>query len=371
VPAVRPLSLLLILPLALALQAADKGAPAPASASQPASPPAAKSAEVYAAWPFDAREAVRRQDETAKALDVHKLLLLNVGGKTAMKLVLVPAGRFLMGSSPKELEILKRESGKAGVLGDQAQSDEDPQHEITLTKPFFMGACPVTRGQFAAFVADDGYQTDAEKGGGAVVWDGSAWDKVAGTSWKKPGFEQTDDHPAVCVSHNDAAAYCAWLSKKTGRTVALPTEAQWEYACRAGTAAAYLWGDAPDGGKGWCNAADQAAKKVMGDRWSYFTWDDGFAHTSPVGKFKPNAFGLYDMPGNASQWCSDWYDRGYYAKSPKADPQGPADGAHRVLRGGGWFAPPLGCRSAGRDRIMPEYGFSYFGFRVVLNDLEK
>jgi formylglycine-generating enzyme required for sulfatase activity len=302
---------------------------------------------------------------------VEKEIALDLAENVKLKLVLLPAGKFLMGSGPKELELVKRESGKTTVLGEQAQSDEDPQHEVTLSRPFYLGAFHVTRGQFAAFAAAGGYQTDAEREGSALAWDGVRWGKVGGASWKKPGFAQADDHPAVCLSHRDAAAFCQWLGRKAGKAIALPTEAQWEYACRAGTATAYQWGDAPDDGKGWANAADQTARKALFEKWSYFNWDDGFACTSPVGKFKPNNFGLSDMHGNACQWCSDWYDKGYYAKSPKADPPGPAGGAHRVLRGGGWFTPPLGCRSAARDRMMPDYRYSYFGFRVMCPDVAK
>src|SRR5204862_177213 len=130
----------------------------------------------------------------------------------------------------------------------------------------------VTKGQFAAFVADRGYKTDAENRGYSYGWDGKQWGKVNGASWKKSGLDQTDDHPVVCVSHNDAVAFCRWLSKKTGKTVKLPTEAQWEYACRAGTTTAYQWGDDPNDGKGWCNAADETYKKTFADEVSYFSW---------------------------------------------------------------------------------------------------
>ena len=133
------------------------------------------------------------------------------------KLVLVPAGKFMMGSADREV-------GR--------QIDEGPVHEVTISKPFQMGFSNVTRGQFAAFVRQTGYKTDAEKGGLVVAWDGFDLKMVKGASWTKPGFDQADDHPVVCVSHDDAMAYCAWLSRKTGRTVTLPTEAQFEYAAR-------------------------------------------------------------------------------------------------------------------------------------------
>ena len=269
-----------------------------------------------------------------------------------MKLVLIPAGWFAMGS-PK---------------GDKNhQQTETPQRDVTISKAFYMGICHVTRGQFAAFVGDQGYKTDAERDGWSFVWDGGKFGKANGASWKKPGFDQTDEHPVVSVSHNDARAFCEWLSKKTGRNVKLPTEAQWEYSCRAGTNTTYQWGENPDDGKGWCNAADQTAKKTFGGQWSYFSWDDGYAYTSPVGTFKKNAFGLCDMHGNAWQWCADWFDRDYYSVSGNdRDPQGPNEGQFRVLRGGSWMSFPATCRSAIRVGNWPGGHNGGAGFRVVV-----
>jgi sulfatase modifying factor 1 len=268
-----------------------------------------------------------------------------------MKLVLVPPGKFMMGSPESEKDRSK---------------DEGPQHEVTLSKPFYMGVYEVTKGQFAQFVSDSGHKTDAEKGGKAWGWDGTNFAEIAGYSWRKTGFEQTEDHPVVNVSWDDAVEFCKWLSKKTGKTVSLPTEARWEYACRAGTTTAYPWGDDPDDGKGWCNAADQTAKKTFGASWTYFSWDDGYAFTSPAGKFKANAFGLYDMIGNAWEWCADWYADSY-ADANKTDPTGAPSGAYRVLRGGSWGYDPRGCRSAYRDGFDPVLRGIRLGFRVVVD----
>ena len=138
---------------------------------------------------------------------------------------------------------------------------------MTISKPFYMGVTHVTVDQFAAFVKDSGYKTDAEKDGWSVgfeIKDGKIdVKKVDGCSWRNPSFDQKGDHPVVQVSWNDAKAFCDWLSKKSGKTVGLPTEAQWEYACRAGTKTAYPWGDNPDDGKGWANCADQSLKKKI------------------------------------------------------------------------------------------------------------
>ena len=146
----------------------------------------------------------------------------------------------------------------------------------------------------------------------------------------------------------------------------LPTEAQWEYACRAGTKTAYPWGDNPDDGKGWANCADQSLKKKIPNQehWAFFSWDDNFVFTSPVGSFKANAFGLYDMIGNAWEWCQDRY--GDYEKGAATDPTGPDNGVLRVLRGGSWLNGPWLCRSARRCRINPDCRIDYLGFRVVV-----
>lgn len=336
-------------------------------ASVPASGPTASPAEVYTAWPFDANEAARRQDETAKALGVPKELVLKLDANVSMKLVLIPAGKFVMGSSDEEQVRLRNEADAAGSRAGNWFKHEGPLHEVTISKPFYMGVYHVIRGQFTAFTCDSCYRTEDEGWGWAIAIDGNGVEGlVGGASWKKPGFEQTDEHPVVCVSRNDAVAFCKWLSKKTGKTVTLPTEARWEYACRAGTTTAYQWGDNPDEGKGWCNAADQSYTKRFTHSKLPFSWDDGYFFTSPVGKFKPNAFGLYDMHGNAIQWCSDFYDANYYTNEKSVDPQGPRSGLYYVLRGGSWSGIPRYCRSANRTRSSPQGGSCVVGFRVVV-----
>jgi formylglycine-generating enzyme required for sulfatase activity len=195
--------------------------------------------------------------------------------------------------------------------------------------------------------------------------------------WKLlPGlFEQKGDHPVVNVSWYDAKAFCEWLSRKSGKTVVLPTEAQFEYACRTGTNTAYPWGNSPGDGKGWANCADQSCKPELlknfrddAAKWEFFSWDDGFMFTAPVGSFKANAFGLFDMIGNACQWCSDWYDKDYYANSPKTDPHGPGSGDYfRVVRGGGWQGFVRDCRSANRGERSLGARYEDVGFRVVMD----
>jgi len=313
----------------------------------------------FAAVGCDSRESTTQTPQAgARGAAGAKGLTLDLGNKVTMTLVQIPAGKFLMGSP---------ESGP-----------EEVQHEVTISKPFYMGVTHVTVDQFAAFVKDSAYKTDAEKAGwakGFEVRDGRlvGSKRVHGCPWRNPGFDQKGDHPVVQVSWNDAKAFCDWLSKKTGKTVVLPTEAQWEYACRAGTKTAYPWGDNPDDGKGWANCADQSLKKKSPTpaAITFFNWDDGFAFTSPVGSFKPNAFGLYDMIGNACQWCQD--RAGSYSKRAATDPTGMDAGDFRVLRGGSWYRGPGDCRSARRLIYTPNDRFCSIGFRVALvaDDVEN
>ena len=151
-----------------------------------------------------------------------------------------------------------------------------------------MGEFDVTRAQFARFVKASGYRTDAEKTGHALTWVGDDFDDVKGAAWDKPGFDQGDDHPVVLVSWNDAQAFCDWLSRAEAKEYRLPTEAEWEYACRAGTKTAYFWGDDPDAGKGFANAADATFRQkvpVPAEPYSWkatetFKWADGYFFSS-------------------------------------------------------------------------------------------
>ena len=288
-----------------------------------------------------------------------------------MKLTLVPSGEFKMGSgeSAEATAAFFNKTYGEDLLRADLFKDEHPQHRVRITKPFYLGTYHVTRGQFRQFVADTAYKTDAEKGEKPGAW---GWDPDkkefgfnAKYSWRNAGFEQTDEHPVVNVSWNDAVAFCKWLSKKESKTYRLPTEAEWEYACRAGTTTRYYSGDDPETLVKVGNVADAAAKAQFPD----WTWtikaNDGYVFTAPVGKFKPNAFGLYDMHGNAWQWCADWYGAEYYAKSPADDPAGPASGNVRVLRGGSWLFGTYNSRSAIRFRFAPGDQDSSSGFRVA------
>ena len=169
----------------------------------------------------------------------------------------------------------------------------------------------------------------------------------------------------VNVSWNDAVAFCQWLSRKEGKTYRLPTEAEWEYACRAGTTTLYYSGDEPETLAQVGNVRDAKAKAKFADWTSTIKASDGFVFTAPVGKFRSNAFGLFDMHGNACQWCADWYDAAYYAASPTDDPQGPHSGSDRAFRGGSWYDWAGCCRSAYRYGLTPEVRCINVGFRVI------
>ena len=284
-------------------------------------------------------------------------LQLGKDGKVSMRLMLIPAGAFLMGSPADE---------------PNRPTSEKPAHAVVLRRPFFMGRTEVTYSQFAAFVADSRYQTTADREGWAWAVSGRSFANVRGASWREPGYPLTGDHPVTEVSLDDAVAFCDWLSASSGLRVRLPTEAEWEYACRAGSPAAYAWGGDPNGGAGWCNAADRsAAGKVVIDG-PAFDWDDGQVFTAPAGTYKPNAFSLFDVHGNVWEWCADWYDEGCYRQSAgggaKAieDPYGPAFGPQRVARGGGWRSGPDDCRSARRLPVEQDLRRFDIGFRVMV-----
>jgi formylglycine-generating enzyme required for sulfatase activity len=209
----------------------------------------------------------------------------------------------------------------------------------------------VTCEQFRRFVESTGYQTEAEKDGRG----GRRWNPIAGKSvqnpeytWRSPGFDQTDRHPVVQVSWNDALAFCDWLSQQEGQTYRLPTEAEWERACRAGTTARYCFGD---------------DAKALGE----YAWysSNSYDRTHAVGEKKANGFGLYDMHGNVWEWCWDGYDADYYKESPVDDPQGPARSAFRMMRGGGKSTDRRYARSAARIKITPVNRGDDLGFRVA------
>ena len=242
----------------------------------------------------------------------------SITNSIGMKLVLIPAGEFLMGSDETDPD-----AGDDEVAIDAA--GKKAKHQVQITRPFYLGANEVTRGQFRRFVDEAGYRNNSE--------------------WQKTISEQTDEHPVVNVSWEDAVAFAAWLSRKEGQVYRLPTEAEWEYACRAGTTTRYSSGD------------DPAGLPAVGNI-------DG-SGTVPVGCYNPNAWGVFDMHGNVWEWCSDGYAADYYKRSLGDDPQGPDGAVARVRRGGSWRGGPRYARSADREWYAPVSRNSDMGFRLA------
>ena len=252
-----------------------------------------------------------------------------------MKLALIPGGEFLMGSPASEV----------------GRDDDESQHRVRITKPFYMGIHEVTVGQFKRFVAATNYKTEAEtdgKGG----WGFSGTQDVK-YNWRNNGISDSDVRPVVNVSWNDAVAFCTWLSRAEGVEYRLPTEAEWEYACRAGTSTMYYHGNDPEGLVAVGNVADRSLQKDFPAVTNAIAADDGFVSTSPVGRFRANGFGLYDMHGNVFEWCSDWYGEDYYDSSPTSDPAGSSGGSVRLNRGCSWLNTAGDRRSASRSRLLP------------------
>jgi sulfatase modifying factor 1 len=280
------------------------------------------------------------------------VLTVDLGGGQKMEFVRLAGGKFFMGS-PED---------------DEDRAGNERRHEVEITRPFYMGRCAVTVGQFRAFQKAEKYVTEPEEqGGGSVLdLDEAKYKVKPGSSWKDPGFAQDDNHPVVIVSWNDARAFCKWLGKKDGKEYRLPTEAEREYACRGGTTTRYWTGDSAASLRRAGNFADAAlTKKAPGVDWTV-PWDDGYAFTAPVDQGGPNPFGLYGMHGNVWDWCQDCYAKDYTDAGDPRDPTGPAEGTLKVIRGGSWCNGAARARSAARIGFDPKLAASdNMGFRVV------
>jgi formylglycine-generating enzyme required for sulfatase activity len=246
--------------------------------------------------------------EHAAPREPTKTLTLDLGDNVTMRLTLISAGTFTMGSSRTE---------KGFVRG------EGPQREVTLTKPFYMATYEVTQAQYGAVVG------------------------------KNPSVIKRADNPVENVSKEDALVFCSTATQKTGMKVRLPTEAEWEYACKAGSQTRFGFG---------------ADEDSLGEYAWYQENSGGKPH--PVGQTKPNDWGLYDMHGNIFEWCSDWYALDYYQADQNVDPQGPEEGfrfRQSVLRGGSYCDNAQQCRSAWRGTLAPSLRDGNIGFRVVVD----
>jgi sulfatase modifying factor 1 len=284
--------------------------------------------------------------------------------RDSLKIVPIPAGEFWMGTSPEQVEQILRiwPETKREFL-----TNEQPRHRVRITKLEGLSAHEVTIGQFRRFVEDDGYKTEAERdgkgGNGIDVTDGQ-FKQDAKYTWRSTGFDQTDDHPVVNVSWNDANAFCQWLTRKDGKTYRLPTEAEWEYACRAGSDGLFTNGDDPENLARIGNVADARVKERFPNSKTIGA-DDGYLFTAPVGRYAANAWGLHDMHGNVWEWCLDGYDAAYYKDSSPADPRGSSTASLRDIRGGSWGNDPRFCRPACRSGDEPGIRNDYLGFRLA------
>jgi len=291
-------------------------------------------------------------------------------GATPLTVCYIPSGKFMMGSPLNEGYGYQDWHGPATFR-------ERPRRETTITQGFWMGKHEVTSEQFAAFVKATDYVTSAEKAGESFSTEPLGMqEKIPGLTWRNPGIEQAGgNHPVVHVSHDDAKAFCGWLSRESGDQWMLPSEAQWEYACRAGTSTAFFWGDRAEAGKGYVNGCDSTLKARFPERlnhtsgmrfYSQFEFEDGYVHTSPVGSFSANGWGLHDMIGNVSEWCRDRYDAAYYTWRPAVDPLNDNEKADfRVVRNGSWVSGPTWSRAASRGGHHPAHSDDGIGFRVV------
>ncbi len=242
-------------------------------------------------------------------------------GRLTFNFVRIDAGTFQMGSN-------------------NGSSDEKPVHTVTISKPFEISDHEVTVGEYRKFVESTGYDPPVSTGSKG------SYSRNDACNWNKKNVE---NHPVNCVSWEDAQSFISWLNMQAGKPVyRLPTEAEWEYAARAGTKTDYACGDGE-----WCVTQ-------MG-----WTSANSGGQTHPVKKKTPNYWKLYDMHGNVWEWCQDWYDSEYYSKSPPKDPVNNSGGSRRVLRGGGWGSSARSCRSAARGHYSPGYRSSYYGFRLV------
>jgi sulfatase modifying factor 1 len=271
-------------------------------------------------------------------------------------MVVIPAGSIIIGPAKGEHDWAVSQGGKA-----EWYKNEKPAHRVTIRRSFSIGKYEVTRALYADFVWATGHASSncLKKEGDKMVPDPDR-------NWINPGFKQTDLDPVVCVSWDDAQAYVRWLSRITGKDYRLPSEAEWEYAARAGKRTMRYWGDDKKNTEacGYANAADLTAKDEFPD-WTTFSCRDGYVYTAPVGRFRPNAYGLHDMLGNVWEWTQDCYHDSYEGAPTDGSAWMSGDCARRVNRGGAWGSFPRCMRAANRVRNVPCDRCGYVGIRVA------
>ena len=254
----------------------------------------------------------------------------------------------MMGTAQAEIGKFSKEHKEwAGFI-----EPEGPQHKATIAKPFAVGRFTVTRGEFSAFVNE----TSHDMSGGAYVWNGMEWKQDASKSWRDPGFVQDDSHPVVCVNWMDAKEYSNWLSGKTGKNYRLLSEAEWEYACRAGTTAPFWWGSSISTEQANYDGTYTFGGGRKGE------WRQ---KTVPVKSFQPNPWGLYQVHGNVWEWVEDCWNDSYNGAPDDGRALTAGGGDVQVLRGGSWDSHPNGLRAAFRDRIGAAVRNNGTGFRLA------
>lgn len=268
------------------------------------------------------------------------------------ELVVVPAGQFAMGSPAP-----KNPGASAAAMEEPVDVRETPQHRVKV-RSFAAGRYAVTRAEFAAFVLATQYQTEAERDGGCFAWTAGKWENNPTFNWRQVGFPQADNHPVVCVSWNDAQAYAQWLSTSARKSYRLLSEAEREYAARAGSTFAFWWGE-----------------NLSADRANYDTTVPGFRGsrkgdwrraTVSVDQFEANSFGLYNVHGNVWEWVQDCQHDTYTGAPVDGSAwTGRCSGTGRVLRGGAWVGDPAGLRATSRGWFSPGFRFHAGGFRVA------
>lgn len=276
------------------------------------------------------------------------------------EMVMLPGGTFDMGVQANEEE---RESVPADVRGRSS-----PQVRVTIAPGLAMGVRAVSRGEFAAFVAETGFEPGT--GCWTFVNNGVSYEYLErpGLSWRAPGFPQADNHPVVCINWEDANNYVTWLSRRTGRSYRLPSEAEWEYAARAGTTGPRYWGELNAAACQFANVADLTLANALNlDRRPVFTFRcvDNHVFTAPGGSFRPNAFGLHDMLGNVWQWSQDCLNPSLVGQPANGAPRLSGDCSTRAMRGGSWSHLPWYVRAGMRVRGTATDRFTFAGLRVV------
>lgn len=267
-------------------------------------------------------------------------------GSEGPEMLRLQAGCFEMGSP----------EGEEGRVGDERH------HRVCLDE-FALAITETTARDFRRFVEATGYRTRSEQGDGCSYWTGSEWKTEAARTWRDPGFPQEDNYPVVCVAWGDALAYAKWLSGQTGKPYRLPTEAEWEYAARAGTSTARFWGDEPSRACLYANVHDRASHQTLGIPWEPHQCDDGYPRSAPAGSFAPNPWGYYDLLGNVWEWTCSNYQADFGGSEERCASE--ASSEKRVVRGGSWYSRAWNVRSAARPANDRNARSVILGFRVA------